>query len=462
MLLLAFDLLLLFAALGLAIVLWTDWADDIGLWRLFLGNVKWLVSLTAIWWVVMAIMDGYDLIRAASAPHSIILTVLAVLITVGIYQLVPIVTPPLATRGLSFSFALLSALSVGLWRGIYATLFVQPGFESRALVLGAGRAGRAVAEALRHVPTVGNPYHGSGYHLIGFVDDDASKLGTHIEDVPVLGTSQELLNLIAELSVDEVVLAITHREAMSEQAFDAILACREHGITVVTMAALYERLLGRVPVQHIGRDVQMVWPTEPGPTNRLFWMLKGMADRLIGVMGLFVLVAVTPFIAIANAVLSPGSLFFRQVRVGQGGRAFHVFKFRTMIPDAEKHSGAVWSSRGDPRITPVGKWLRRTRLDELPQFINILKGEMSLIGPRPERPEFVAQLQEQIPFYRMRLAVKPGLTGWAQVRYGYGNSIEDSRIKLEYDLYYVKHAGFYLDVLILLKTLAVVFGLQGT
>jgi lipopolysaccharide/colanic/teichoic acid biosynthesis glycosyltransferase len=147
--------------------------------------------------------------------------------------------------------------------------------------------------------------------------------------------------------------------------------------------------------------------------------------------------------------------------VGKGGRLFRVIKFRTMRPDAEKLTGAVWSTDNDPRITPVGQVLRRTRLDELPQLVNVLRDEMSVIGPRPERPEMIERLAEAIPYYRARHAMKPGLTGWAQVRYGYGNSVMDSRVKLEYDLYYVRHAGFYLDSLIVLKTVGVVLRLQG-
>ncbi len=170
---------------------------------------------------------------------------------------------------------------------------------------------------------------------------------------------------------------------------------------------------------------------------------------------------IAPFVALANAIFCPGPLLYRQTRLGRGGRPFTVIKFRTMRPDAEQDTGAVWAAAGDDRITPVGRWLRRSRVDELPQVINVIRGEMSLIGPRPERPEFVDRLASQIPFYRARHAVKPGVTGWAQVRFGYGQSIDDVHTKLEYDLYYVRHAGFYLDALIVLKTIGVVLRLQG-
>ncbi len=148
--------------------------------------------------------------------------------------------------------------------------------------------------------------------------------------------------------------------------------------------------------------------------------------------------------------------------MGLGGRAFRLYKLRSMVPAAEQRGEAVWASEDDPRITRVGRFLRRTRLDELPQLLNVLRGEMSIVGPRPERPQFVEQLQEQIPFYRTRLSVKPGLTGWAQIKYGYGNSVEDALMKLQYDLYYVKHHSLFLDALIVLRTIRVMLAFKGT
>lgn len=184
-------------------------------------------------------------------------------------------------------------------------------------------------------------------------------------------------------------------------------------------------------------------------------------DLLVATGCLLILGLLIPLVALFNRLDTPGPLFYRQTRVGLGGRLFQVIKFRSMRADAEGGTGAVWAAADDPRITGVGRWLRKSRLDELPQVINVLRGEMSIIGPRPERPEFVDDLARQIPYYRARHAVKPGITGWAQVRYGYGNTVDDARTKLEYDLYYVRHASFYLDSLIALKTVGVMFKLQG-
>ncbi len=294
--------------------------------------------------------------------------------------------------------------------------------------------------------------------------DDAAEIGAgqSVAGVPVLGTSRELLRLARELAVDEVVLAITHRNTIMQEAFDALLACREQGFRITTMPSLYERLLGRVPVEHVGRNLNAVLPIDDrGALERLYQALKRLGDLLASLVGLALLAPTVPLVALVNAFTSPGPLFYRQTRVGQAGRPFEVLKYRTMRPDAELGTGAVWAGKDDPRITPAGRWLRKSRLDELPQVLNMLRGEMSLIGPRPERPEFVDQLAAVIPFYRARHAVKPGITGWAQVRFGYGSTIDDARTKLEYDLYYVRHAGFYLDMMIALKTVAVMLKLQG-
>jgi lipopolysaccharide/colanic/teichoic acid biosynthesis glycosyltransferase len=170
---------------------------------------------------------------------------------------------------------------------------------------------------------------------------------------------------------------------------------------------------------------------------------------------------VVPCVALANRIWCPGPLFYHQERVGKGGKRFSVVKFRSMVLDAEADSGAVWACDGDTRVTPVGRVLRRTRLDELPQMWNVLRGEMSLVGPRPERPEFVADLLRQVPFYQARHAVRPGVTGWAQVRYGYGSSVQDALVKLQYDLYYIKHQSLYLELSILVKTAAEMLRFRG-
>jgi exopolysaccharide biosynthesis polyprenyl glycosylphosphotransferase len=462
LLLLVVDLAVVVGALVHAILSGADWLDPPGA---FFALWRWWATLAVLWWLMANLLECYDLARAASAPHSIISAAIAAALTVLIYQWIPLITPPLASRKLVLIFGLLAVGGLVLWRGAYAVLLVQPNFYRRALVLGAGSSGQALVAALAQVSPMSsaNPLRGTGYQIAGFVDDDPAKQEAgQVAGVPVVGVSADLLRLARELAIDEVVLAITQRHTMSATAFEAVLACREMGFHVTTMPALYERLLGRVPVDHVGRNVQAVLPDdEAGAGERLFWLAKRLADIVLSVLGLAVLALLIPCVALANRISSRGPLIYRQVRVGRGGRSFTVIKFRTMRPDAEQDTGAVWAQAGDARVTPAGRWLRKTRLDELPQVLNVLRGEMSLIGPRPERPEFVDDLARQIPFYRARLSAKPGLTGWAQVRFGYGNSVDDARTKLEYDLYYVRHASFYLDALIVLKTIGVMLRLQG-
>jgi lipopolysaccharide/colanic/teichoic acid biosynthesis glycosyltransferase len=227
------------------------------------------------------------------------------------------------------------------------------------------------------------------------------------------------------------------------------------------MSSLYERMTGKVPVEHAGTNLHVVLPLSDAPMQRVFWAAKRLFDLLTSVLGLLVLGLALSWIALANAIWSPGPLLYWQTRVGKGGRTFTLVKLRTMVPNAEQDSGAVWSTEEDERVTAVGRFLRRSRLDELPQCWNILRGEMSLIGPRPERPEIVAHLVRQVPFYQARHAVRPGITGWAQVRYHYGSSVNDALVKLQYDLYYIKHQSVYLELSILVKTAAVILGLRG-
>jgi exopolysaccharide biosynthesis polyprenyl glycosylphosphotransferase len=357
---------------------------------------------------------------------------------------------------------LLAMLLLPLWRFLYAQLFVQPAFHRRALVVGAGRSGRALVDALRtdYARRDANPFRGTGYDIVGFVDDRRQQQARSVAGVQVLGGGADLLRLIHLHEVDEVVVAITHSGTISPDLYEAILDCRELGVPITGMVTIYERLTGRVPVEHAGQDIELATGSPENPFSRLHQAAKRLLDLVGAGVGLLALLLFIPPLALANRLLSPGPLFFRQQRVGQGGRPFAVIKFRSMCPDAEKN-GAVWAAAGDRRVTPLGRWLRHTHLDELPQVLNVLRGEMSLVGPRPERPEFVGELSRCIPFYRARHCLRPGITGWAQIHQDYGDSPEDALEKLEYDLYYAKYANPLLDLNIMLRTVSKVLGLRG-
>jgi len=223
---------------------------------------------------------------------------------------------------------------------------------------------------------------------------------------------------------------------MDGQLFKGLMDCQELGMRITLVPLLYEEITGKVPVRHIGESWPAALPLGHASTGSLFSVCKRAMDVTISLLGLAALLVLFPLVALAIYVDSPGPIFYAQERVGKGGRTYRLVKLCTMVPDAERDGRAVWAREKDPRVTRVGRILRATHIDELPQFINILKGEMSVVGPRPERQEFVAELEKQIPFYRLRHAVKPGMAGWALVKHGYSSSVEDALTKLQYDLYY--------------------------
>ena len=459
LLLALFDLLAVNAALLATLVLRYDYSFS---WAT-LGEAPWyFLLLSALWAVWASFFDCYDLPRAADASQSAWSAGRAALLAALTYLAIPFLTPHLpASRFSTYLFVGLVTISVPLWRALYAVAFRQPTFQERLLIVGAGCSGTELARELAKTPRHGNPYAGSGFQVVGFVDDDPAKSEVRIEGLPVLGNRHDLTRLVEEYRVDILVVAICDAHQIHPQLFQSLLECREKNVRLEPMPHLYERLTGRVPVEHAGNDLYVVMPLNDSATRRIFGASKRLFDLFAASLGLLLLATIAPIVALANALWSPGSLFFRQVRVGQGGKLFSLFKFRSMIPEAEKGCGAVWACTDDERVTPVGRLLRKTRLDELPQVVNIVRGEMSLVGPRPERPEFVVDLIQTIPFYQARHAVRPGLTGWAQVRYRYGSSVEDSLVKLQYDLYYIKHQRLYLEVSILVKTVATMLRGEG-
>ncbi len=446
-------------ALNLALLLALLLRQEPALWdervTQVISHAGWFLLWTLLWLVAASMFDAYDLKTAANAFTSASAVIKALVVTYLVYLFIPYISPPLPMSRLAGLLLFLFAMCfVVAWRIFYASVFVQPVFRRRALIVGAGKAGTALVCTLQTEAA-------SDYQVHGFIDDDPTKQGTSVAGVPVLGTSQELLSIAQREEVSDVILAVTHVHTMNEPLFRAVMDCHEQGIHVTTMPDVYESVSGRVAVEHIGRRLHLVLPLHSS-TQRIYEVLKRLLDVVLASLGLAAFVACLPFIIVATKLDSRGPVFYVQERVGQGGRIFRVIKLRSMVEGAEPNGQAVWATGNDTRITRVGKFMRRTRLDEVPQLVNVLKGEMSLVGPRPERPQFVAELAEQIPFYRARHAVKPGLTGWAQVKYRYGSSVEDALIKLQYDLYYIKHRSLYLDLLILAKTILVMVSFKGT
>jgi exopolysaccharide biosynthesis polyprenyl glycosylphosphotransferase len=427
-----------------------------------LANTKWFVTLALVWLLFAAIFDVYDLSKAASATRSASSTAAAVAVATLAYLFIPWLTPPLENRSLGFMFVAIAVATVTVWRLLYAGMSAQAVFKRRLLVVGAGLSGRDLANILH-----GNPkgqdarLETLGHELVGFVDDNQELSGSRLEDLRVLGTSRDLVRLVKELDIDEVVVAITHTDSIRPELYEAILDCKEMGAPVVSMMTIYERLTGRVAIEHASQNIEHATGQSDSPFLRMYGLVKRIIDIMGALIGAIPFLLLIPSVALGNRFSSRGPLFFRQTRVGRGGRLFEVVKFRSMRPDAEDQIGAVWAGRDDERVTGLGRFLRSTHLDEVPQVINVLKGEMSLVGPRPERPEFVATLSQSIPFYRARHAVRPGITGWAQIHQDYGDSYEGAREKLEYDLYYLKRQSPILDTEIILRTITKVMGLRG-
>ncbi len=418
----------------------------------------WFLTLSIVWRTIASAFNLYDLRRAGNPPAILRWTPIAILVTSTLYGLIPYITPPLVERRLYLPLLplILGLLLIG-WRLFYARVLVRKPFDHQILILGAGWSGKTLAETLQAtIQATGNAY---GYKLLGFVDDNPELQRETIGGLPVLGTRNHLVELIGLERVDELVLAISKTDDIHPELVDLLLRCREGGVEISTMTQMYESLTGRIPVQHV--DMRLALAAEKSIWHPLYQIVRRLMDFTVAFIGCLLLLLVIPFIWLANQLTDPGDLFYRQTRVGKGGKRFQVIKFRSMVMNAEKKTGPIWASERDPRITPIGRFLRRSRLDELPQFWNVLRGDMALIGPRPERPLFVEQLAAKIPLYRARHAIKPGITGWAQVSYEYGASIEDARIKLEYDLYYIKNQSLLLDLRIIFRTIGVVFGLKG-
>jgi exopolysaccharide biosynthesis polyprenyl glycosylphosphotransferase len=445
------------------------------------NHLIWFISLMIIWGISSFLFECYNLYNAVNIRRSLARISAAAVVTSVLFVVIPYVTPSLpASRSEALIFPLLLMAGLVSWRSFYAGVFARPNFQQRALIIGTGPVGRKLVRALSLLSSGSSePHRNIGYYIVGFVDENMDAQPGSIEDRPILGSCRDLTRLVRQqrphelIIADELIGALAHsrvnpgqpqrrrQDVLQNELFAAILECSEMGISVTTTSQLYEQLTGRIPVEHIGRAINVALPFRRSAMQRFYLMLRRLFDISVSLLGCLLLALVIPCVWLTNRLSSPGPLFYRQVRVGKGGQTFSVLKFRSMIVDAEKYVGMVWASENDPRITPIGRLLRKTRLDEIPQFWNIIRGDMSLIGPRPERPFFVDQLAQEIPFYRARHAVKPGLTGWAQVKYEYGASVEDALMKLQYDLYYIKHQSVLLDLDVLFKTVSVVVGFKG-
>ncbi|HEX6903278.1 MAG TPA: sugar transferase [Thermoanaerobaculia bacterium] len=342
---------------------------------------------------------------------------------------------------LAFVFGMCFVLA---WRVVLRWILRSEGFAERVLIVGADEKAIDIARETLHRRHL-------GYRVVGFVDDDPALQGVSILNPRVIGTTGQVRDLALQHGVTRVVVAaMDHRGRLS---MDALLHCKTSGIRVQEASSYYEQITGKIMLEGL-RKSWLVF-SDGFVVSRGVLFAKRLLDLTAASVGLLLALPFMLLVALAVRLDSPGPVFFRQDRVGRGGREFTLWKFRSMCNDAEK-GGARWAVQDDPRITRVGWFIRKTRLDELPQLWNVLVGDMSLVGPRPERRMFVEQLKEQCPWYEQRLVVRPGLTGWAQIKAPYASTFEESIEKLKFDLYYIKNLSIFLDISILLSTARIV------
>jgi sugar transferase (PEP-CTERM system associated) len=415
-------------------------------------SILWRASLIAV--VVQVMLHYCDLYdpRVAHDRRQLVVDLLqalgaAALVMAVLYYLLPQL---IVGRGIGL-MATIFLLLIMSWRLLYLEwLSAHLGPTERVLIIGRSGAAIDLAKELH------DRRHSLGVELVGFID--AGEGNERSANPDVLGTIVDIPTIVRDRAVDRVVVSLA--DARGKFSMGDLLKMKlNDGVNFDHLASVYERYTGKIAVENL-RPSYLVF-SEGFRKSRNLSAAKRALDVLLAVVGLVVLGPIMLLVALAVRFGSSGPALYRQERVGQKNRTFTVVKFRTMRTDAEAATGAVWSQQNDPRVTKVGRVLRRTRLDELPQLFNVLRGEMSFVGPRPERPQFVDSLVEQIPFYGQRHVVRPGLTGWAQVRHQYGSSVEDAIQKLQYDLYYIKHLSIIFDLTIVFDTVKVVLFRKG-
>ena len=393
--------------------------------------------------------DLYDHPRASNHLELLVRTLQALgatcLVLAALYTMFPGL---IIARGVLTPATILATAGVITWRVTYTWLSRRVGPRERLLLVGSSAAGLALANELHDTEDL-------SVQIVGLVDADPTVAAPAL---PWLGAIEEIPSIVRARNVDRVVVSMA--DARGKLPMQKMLEMKLDGVRFDYLAAVYEEYTGKIAVENLRPSWLIFNPGFRKPRRRL--AVKRAHDITAASVGLLLAAPILLVLAVIIKVTSPGPVFYSQRRVGCNSQIFTVYKLRSMCVDAEKGTGAVWASRaGDARVTRIGRFMRRTRLDEIPQFLNILLGNMSMVGPRPERPEFVQSLEEQIPFYRQRHVIKPGLTGWAQVRYTYGSSVEDAMEKLQYDLFYVKHLSVSLDLFIIFETIKTVLLRRG-
>jgi sugar transferase (PEP-CTERM system associated) len=396
--------------------------------------------------------DMYDLRVVADRRELFVRLLRALAATTIILAVVYFWAPSLIVgRGVFLLTTILTIVAILCTRLLFdfATSQVRPG--ERLLLIGTTPAAVALAQEIHERQAE------LGVEIVGFVDPDPGRVGAALFNPGVIGTIDDIPRIVRDRDVDRVVVSLA--DARGRLDMVKLLEIKLSGVTFDHLATVYEEYTGKIAVENL-RPSWMIF-SEGFRKSRTQLVTKRTLDVLVATVGLVLAAPIAAAVVVLIKLTSPGPVLYRQERVGQHGRRFMVLKFRSMRVDAEADTGPVWAQKNDSRVTPIGSFLRRSRLDEIPQLWNALRGDMSMVGPRPERPSFVADLTRQIPFYGQRHVVKPGVTGWAQVRYTYGASVEDALQKLQYDLYYIKNMSVALDIFVMFQTVKTVVMRRG-
>jgi sugar transferase (PEP-CTERM system associated) len=396
--------------------------------------------------------DLYALERHPRSTYWIVASIMGATAEVTFLLLLAALVFPALNFGTPFyvSEVIITGATLIAWR-VYAHYFLFRRLHVGVMVLGIGEAGPIVADEIARRSHLG--YKFLGYAVLASPDRTPERSQLRRPDPVPIRTASSVAELVAQCPLD-ILVVLNSCDSIRE-----LVRCRMRGIEVLDFHSFYERVTGRLPVSLLDEG----WLLASGGTLHSRWRraIKRAIDLVATTLLAILALPIALVTAIAIKLDSEGPIFYSQDRVGLDGTVFRVYKFRSMRQDAERATGAVWAAQGDPRVTRVGRIIRRLRIDELPQLLNVIMGEMSLIGPRPERPEIVSKIVEAMPLYEYRHFVRPGLTGWAQVCYPYGASIEDAREKLAYDLYYIKNWSLTLDLQIMLQTSKVVLFGRG-
>ncbi|MFV8464678.1 exopolysaccharide biosynthesis polyprenyl glycosylphosphotransferase [Flavobacterium sp. LB1P62] len=416
-------------------------------------NFYWTIVLAIYLNFFGTIFEMYNLQVASNHFQIVRSAIITASTTVLVYLLTPVFSPELPSKRIEILvFYLVVFVALFLWRMFYVKFLASNRFLQNAVLICDKEQVEELISGLEHI----DPH----YKIIAFVHADAAEDETaEYQYVPNI-KRDDLFLFVKENFISEIVIASQKTEGITAELYQQLLHLLESGSIIREYTQVYESKTQRIPVHYISRDFYRFFPFSRSNHNKLYLLSVRIVEIGTSMLGLSIALVLFPLILIGNAIGNRGKLFYTQERVGKDGVVFEILKFRTMISNAESN-GAVFTTTNDSRVTAFGKFLRKTRIDEFPQFINILKGDMAVIGPRPERPFFVKEIAEIMPFYETRHIIKPGLTGWAQVNYAYGVTIDDSLIKLQYDLYYIKHRSIFLDLSIAFKTITTVLFYRG-